>query len=121
MAPGEPGRAGLSANVTAYVDDFEIVTARLPQTVDRIVRIADTKWECATRQAIVQACNTLQTFVLCKVCLNRMPYVSTDPCPRPPQSEGIQHCICTWERTSQSCSLNFYINRPGGFHANNKS
>ncbi|KAH3768899.1 hypothetical protein DPMN_170116 [Dreissena polymorpha] len=92
MAPGEPGRAGLSANVTDFVGDIAIVTARLPRTVDKIVRICDTKCKCATRQAIVQACNTLQAFVLYTVCSNHMPKVSDtlalDMC-MPPQSEAL--------------------------------
>ncbi|KAH3819586.1 hypothetical protein DPMN_121325 [Dreissena polymorpha] len=89
MAPGEPGRAGLSVPVTDFAGEIATVTARLPQTVDSIVRVCHTKCNCATRQAIVQACNTLQAFVLYKVCLNLMPKVSTEPCPRkmPQQSE----------------------------------
>ncbi|KAH3777806.1 hypothetical protein DPMN_179254 [Dreissena polymorpha] len=89
MAPGEPGMAGLSVTVEDFVGDIAIVPARLPQTVDRIVRIYHTKWKCAKRQAIVQACNTKQAFVLYTVCLNLMPKVSYQqkPCPRSPQSE----------------------------------
>ncbi|KAH3880075.1 hypothetical protein DPMN_003987 [Dreissena polymorpha] len=55
MAAGEPGRSGLSANVTDFVGDIANVTARLPKMADMIVRIrSDTKWKCAITQSIVQ-------------------------------------------------------------------